>query len=356
MKEYFHAWNLIFEGLPRPFWTLLKNCSNLKYAWENLNYKDLRKAGIRDIYLRNLSKLRDQIDPIEAFRAVERDGITVLTIRDAKYPPQLCDLNTHLPPAVLYVRGKIPCAPKLFLSIVGTRQMTGYGEAVTRQIVKKLQVYEPVVVSGMAWGIDSVAHAAALECKLQTIAVLGFGLNRIPQHLKQFANKIAQNGALISEYPPYTEGQKHHFPLRNRIISGLSKATIVVEAGEKSGACITAQYALDQSKEVFAVPGNLAYEKSKGTNRLIQKSSAHLLMEPEDILEILSIPRKKSIHIDSYTIDQQNILNALEKKQLSLGDLKRTSLLSAQKFNTALTELEILNVIRKNRGGNYFIT
>ncbi|MFC1656222.1 DNA-processing protein DprA [Patescibacteria group bacterium] len=356
MKPYFHAWNLVFEGMPKPFWAVLNTYQNLKLAWDKASESRLFEIGVRSIYLKKLRELRKTLDPSQEFSKIIHQDIKVLVCRDDdEYPPQLKNLNNHLPPAILYVKGKIPSSSKAFVSIVGTRQMTGYGESVTKQIVRTLQGYNLVITSGMAYGIDSTAHKAALENKMQTVAVLGFGLNRIPHYLRQFAYKISRNGALVSEYPPDLEAQKWHFPLRNRIISGLSKATIVVEAGERSGASITAQYALDQGREVFAVPGNIYNEKSKGTNRLIKTSSATLLKEPEDILETLSIPRHKDNLILHLSQNQKIVAKALIQKPLSLNELERFTNLIPQSLNVALTELELNGLIQKNRGGRYFI-
>lgn len=354
MKQYFHAWNLVFEGLPKPFWALLNGFNSLKYAWEKASESKLFEKGIRPLYLNKLRELRKTLDVESEFSAIINSGIDIITKDDKEYPPQLNNLNNHLSPAVLYVQGKIPDSEN-YLSIVGTRHMTGYGESVTKQIVRTLRGYNVVIVSGMAYGIDSTAHKAALENKIPTVAVLGFGLNKIPHYLKQFADKISKNGALFTEYPPDLEAQKWHFPLRNRIISGLSKATVVIEAGERSGACITAQYALDQSREVFAVPGNIYNEKSKGTNRLIKESSAQLLKESEDILGILSISIHKNNSINHLPVNQQKIINALIKSPLQLNEISEVTCIEARELNIALTELELKSFVQKNRGGKYFL-
>lgn len=355
MKEYFHAWNLVFEGLPRPFWRLLKYFADIKYAWEKGSDFDLKKAGIRKEYIQKLKQLRNVHIPFKGFENLKKDKITLLTFRDTAYPFILRSLNNHLPPVVLYLQGTLPRQDQINISIVGTRQMTGYGESITKQIIKKLSCYDMVITSGMARGIDMTAHTTALKYGLPTIAILGYGLKQIPFHLRKFVKQILEKGALISEFPPFLQAQKYHFPLRNRIISGLSKATIVVEAGEKSGALITAQYALDQGREVLAVPGDVTNEKSKGTNRLIQRSSAHPLCEPEDILDILSLPRKHKALYKSYSQKHQKIINALEGKHLSVNELIRLTKLTPQIFQSALTELELEGIIQKNIDGKYFL-
>ena len=354
MKAYFNAWNYVFEGLPKPFWKLFKYFPDLDYAWEKAPINDMEKIGLNYEYIERYKYLRSKIDPFQELNKTEKSGIKIITIRDDEYPSQLRSLNTHLPPVVLYVKGAIPIN-RFEISIVGTRQNTGYGESVTKKIINGLKPYNIVVVSGMAQGIDSIAHAIALENNMPTVAVLGFGLNMVPYHKKQFVEKIIKTGAVISEYPPGMPAEKFHFPLRNRIISGLSKAVIVVEAGEKSGALITADYALNQSREVFAVPGSLDNEKSIGTNQLIQNGGAHLLIKPEDILEVFGIEKKENEYEDGLNEKQKKIVKQIKKSACSKDDLMQLSLFSPQDLNTTLTELELEGVISKNRNGIYFI-
>ncbi len=200
MKPYFHAWNLVCQGMPKPFWAVLNSFKNLKRAWEKASESRLFEIGLRPIYLKKLREMRKNFDPLLEFSKIINQNIKIIVCRydDDEYPARLKNLNNHLPPAILYVKGKIPSCSKAFVSIVGTRRMTGYGESVTKQIVRTLRDYNFVITSGMAYGIDSTAHKAALENRMQTVAVLGFGVNRIPDHLKQFAHTISKNGALIS--------------------------------------------------------------------------------------------------------------------------------------------------------------
>lgn len=355
MKEYFHAWNVVFDGLPRPFWKVFKNCSNLKYAWENLKESDLKKLNINDLYIRKFTKIRNSKRIFEDFYRIEKDSIKMLDIRDEMYPSCLRSLNNHLPPLILYAKGNINTLKKQSLSVVGTRQMTSYGERVTRQIINNISNFDIAITSGMAQGIDTIAHKSAIECDMCTIAVLGCGLRQIPYYRLKFAQKIIQKGLIISEYPPDLPAQKYHFPLRNRIISGLSKATLVVEAGMKSGARITAQYALDQSRDVYAVPGNIYSEKSKGTNLLIQQSAAHPLLEHNDLLGSYTFTSNKAKNINNYPRHHQKIMNLLKDDQYSANDLFKKISLSASEFNFALTELELEGALKKTKDGKYFV-
>jgi DNA processing protein len=354
-KAYFHAWNLVFDGSPKPFWNLLKNIPDIKYAWEEASIAELKEANLSKFHIQKFLNLRKEHNLFQSLKDLEKNNIQIIIYRDPEYPPQLRLLNSHFSPVVLYIKGKIPSQLSSYLSIVGTRQMTGYGESVTRHIVKTLSRYNIVIVSGMAYGIDSVAHQAAIECKLPTIAVLGYGLNKIPHHMHKFAKKIIENGALISEYPPSYSAQKYTFPLRNRIISGLSKVTVIVEAGEKSGACITAKYALDQSREVFAVPGSIYSEKSIGTNKLLKDSIAHPLCQPEDLLEQLGLERQKRSLNSFITPEQTKIVDILKQGPISLDDLKYKSSLPSSRLVSALTELELNDFIQKNKNGKYFL-
>lgn len=209
-----------------------------------------------------------------------------LTLKDVGYPSNLTTLPD--PPAVLYVRGSLWQEDRAAVAVVGTRRASPYGLQTARRLSQELALAGITVVSGLAEGIDGAAHQGALEAGGRTIAVLGHGLHTVypPQH-RQLADRIAASGALVSEYPPETPIQAWHFPSRNRIISGLSLGVVVVEAPLKSGALITARLALEQGREVFAVPGPAGSPKSQGTHALL-KDGARLAEGVEDILEELA--------------------------------------------------------------------
>ena len=352
MLEYFHAWNCVFEGMPKPFWTLFKHFPDLKYAWESANLSELKLKGP---YLNNFNNLKKTGDAFKYFEQYKKEGIKMISFRDILYPKQLRNLNNHLPPAILYVKGEFP-HDATYLSIVGTREMTSYGEQVTKTLLKRLSGYKICIVSGLARGIDTLAHTNAIKNKLKTIAVLGYGYHNTPFYIKNLCNKIENNGAIVSEYPPRIKAQKYYFPLRNRLIAGLSKATLVIEAGEKSGALITANYALDQGRDVMAIPGNLYQEKSIGTNNLIGMSSAHLVQNEDDILSILGLEKHEDQTILISSPHQRKIIKALKRSPLSRSQLIKETNLKADQINSALTELEIEKHITKNRSGKYYIT
>lgn len=356
MLEYFHAWNTVFEGLPRPFWNTFRKFSDLKYAWENITRSELEAIGINSLYIEKFIKMRKSGSAFESFNKLAKSSVQILTIQNTYYPKLLRSMHNHLSPLILYIKGDLQVFKRQSLSIVGTRQMTSYGEIVTRQMIKKLSGLNFSITSGMAQGIDSVAHRSAIEYKIPTIAVLGYGISEIPHYKYRLAEQIAQNGLIISEYPPDLPAQKYHFPLRNRIIAGLSNATVVVEAGIRSGARITAQYALDQNRDVYAVPGNICNQKSKGTNLLIQQSSAHPLLEPEDIFASYSLMEKREQVPRIYSGNRQIIIGLLKENNYSANDLLNKSSIPASQFNTALTQLELEGSVEKSSDGKYFIT
>lgn len=212
-----------------------------------------------------------------------RNGVEILTYGSAKYPARLREMED--PPIVLYCRGKLPAMDDcITVGVVGTRKADAYGEQVAYKLSFELAAAGAVIVSGMAEGLDGMAAAAALNAGGSTVAVLGCGIDVVyPRKHTKLAREIAQRGAILTEYPPGTRPLGHHFPVRNRIISALSGAVLVVEAGEKSGALITARYAVLQGKELFAVPGDVTSERSVGTNTLLA-DGASFALQAEDVL------------------------------------------------------------------------
>jgi DNA processing protein len=226
--------------------------------------------------------------PLE--KAVERElsllkevGGAILTLKDDAYPKRLRDI--YDPPAVLYVRGELKKEDELAVSIVGSRKTSPYGRWITEKVSQELARHGVTIVSGMARGIDSLAHWGAISAGGRTIAVLGCGVDVIyPSENRNLFGKIIDCGAVLSEFRMGSPPEAGHFPKRNRIISGLSLGVVVVEASTKSGSLLTAGYALEQGREVFAVPGNVGFEGSRGTNRLI-KDGAKMVESSEDVLE-----------------------------------------------------------------------
>ncbi|MCH6568137.1 MAG: DNA-protecting protein DprA, partial [Nitrospinae bacterium] len=219
--------------------------------------------------------------------AVERAGITLCTLHDEDYPPQLATL--YDPPPVLYVRGALMASDALAIAVVGSRRPTAYGRSVAERLAGELASLGFTVVSGLARGIDGLAHQAALSAGGRTLAVYGNGIDLIfPSEHRELADAIAERGALISEFPMGVPPVAHNFPRRNRIIAGLALGTVVVEAAAKSGSLITARCALEQGREVFAVPGPVITGNNRGAHRLI-KQGATLVEGVEDIIDALPL-------------------------------------------------------------------
>ena len=284
-RQYWVGFNIVRGIGPAKFRALLDYFGSAQAAWA-ADEGALRQAGLDRRATQSLLQTRQAIDLPAALEEIESAGVEILTWDDKEYPLYLKEIAD--PPPVLYLRGDIQTRDQWAVAVVGTRRSTSYGKHVTQQLVGDLARSGATIVSGMARGIDGVAHWAALEAGGRTLAVLGSGISQVypPEH-RALAQQIASSGALLSEFPPDTPPEAGNFPRRNRIISGLSLGVLVIEAGRKSGALITANYALEQGRDVFAVPGNINARSSVGTNRIIQEG-ATLVLSAEDILSLLS--------------------------------------------------------------------
>jgi DNA processing protein len=291
---------------------------------------------------------------------LEKTGFSVLAIQDELYPE--CLRETFDPPLVLYYAGKIATLSKPAISIVGARKPTPYGRAVAEKLAHDLSAKGLVVVSGLASGIDSISHWGALKGG-QTIAVLGSGLERIyPKESKPLFEKIIENGLVLSEYSLKAPPLKYHFPNRNRIISGLSIGVIVVEGTKKSGSLITARLALEENREVMAVPGNITSELSRGTNWLI-KDGAKLVNDWKDVVEefpsplrekLLSNEKKERKEFPSLGKEEKKIYDLLFPDKLtSVDELVERSNLSVSEVLSVLLNLEIKDLVAQRPGKCY---
>ncbi len=288
----------------------------------------------------------------------EKSEYPAIHINDEQYSASLREIAS--PPAVLYVRGHIP-KNRPMIGIVGTRRCTPYGKRVTQHIVKGLVRADCVIVSGMAIGIDSEAHRAALEGGGETIAVVGSGIDEsvvYPSSNKLLDREIEKHGAVISEFDPYAKSETFYFPQRNRVISGLSLGVVVIESKERGGSLITANFALEQNREVFAVPGGLFWETSAGSNNLI-KQGAKAVTCAEDILEELNlaIPEEVSNKIIAKNPTEQKIIDTLFDKKgegVHIDSIVQKSKLSAPETSSTLTEMELDEKV-KNLGGDYYV-
>jgi DNA processing protein len=284
------------------------------------------------------------------------ENIKQINISDKDYPEILKEI--HNPPKSLYVRGGFDEKDKIAIGIVGTRNYTSYGKQVAINIAGDLAEAGITVVSGLAKGIDAFAHQAALEKNGRTIAVLGSAVDSssvYPSCNKKLAEKIAKSGAVISEYAPGTKSEIYFFPQRNRIVSGLSLGVVVIEAPEKSGALITATCALEQNREVFAVPGSIYSKNSVGTNKLIQMG-AKLVNSANDILDELNLPllKEKSKNFKPETKEEEILVSIITKEPIHLDEIVKQSRLNSALASSTLIMLE-LKGIAKHQGGGYYI-
>jgi len=338
-KIYLNGLNLLYWKSYPKFFSFIKS---LQEKNKNFSFKEI---------FQNLeNKEKSKIDLEKEWLKLQKEKIDLIPLNSPSFPSLLKE--TSYPPLGIYLKGTIP-KDSLSLAVVGTRKCTLYGKTVTEKIVKELVYYGFTIVSGLAYGIDTYAHKTTLENKGKTIAVLASGLNKItPVINRKLAFKIIENGALISEYPLNAPSLKSNFPLRNRIISGLSLGTLVIEANEKSGALITANFALEQNREVFAIPGSIFNKASVGTNNLIKKG-AKLVNSIEDILEELRIDYSK---IKNNFLFKDNLLTEKEKaiyeilKEEELTSLDKILEITNLKPNEAmisLTELELKGLIKE---------
>ena len=284
--KYWVAFHRI-EGMgPKRFDRMEKHFGSLEDAW-HANRGELRDAGIGPALIDDIDERRNRVEPDHELEQLLKRGIRPIHLRSEDYPEQLAESPDA--PAVIYVAGSLIPRDNNSVAVVGTRNATGYGIEMATMLAHDLASLGITVISGLAIGIDTAAHRGALKSGGRTIAVLAGGLDSIyPQQNRGLARHILENGCLISEYQLGVRSKRDHFPRRNRIISGLSRGVVVVEAAKKSGATWTVKWALEQNREVFAVPGNATSPQSEGTNWIIQQG-AKLTTCAEDIVQELSV-------------------------------------------------------------------
>lgn len=330
---------------------------NLDKAWQ-AGLEDLRKLGWDEKLILEFLEWRAKVNEEKINKILEHEKITCLTIDDANYPKLLKEI--YDPPFCLFVRGELK-AEEFNLAVVGTRKFSPYGKQVTIDLVSELALQGITIVSGLALGIDGIAHETALQNGGRTIAILGTGINRQhvypAQHCRLADNIVLGGGAVISEYPPGTLPSRFTFPRRNRIIAGLSLGTLVVEAPAESGALITSQYALDNNREVFAIPQNITANNSLGPNNLL-KNGAHLVTTANDILEILNLQEIKS-YISSQKIIpespiEEKILENLSREPIHIDELTKKCSLDSAQINATLTMMEMKGKVR-NLGAMQYV-
>ena len=289
--QYLIAFHLL-TGFTRSRLKLLEGFfGDFKTAWEKGSLKSFQEAGVPAEVAGKWVVERGQINLEKYLARLETEKIKVISEKDQSYPVLLKEISS--PPVLLYVKGDVELLNSTCFAVVGTRLASVYGKETVERMVAELVLNGLTIVSGLALGIDALAHRATLNNRGKTIAVLGGGVDVIyPVQNRELYHRLEAEGCIISEFPLGTEPMPFHFPIRNRIISGLSLGVLVVEAQEESGSLITAQFALEQGREVFAVPGSIFSPKSQGTNHLIAKGEAKLVTSVAEILTELNLSVK----------------------------------------------------------------
>jgi DNA processing protein len=332
---------------------LLDTFGTLSSAWQAPE-SELRRC-LEGRAKNELVRIRKTLDVASTYETIARNGVRITTPIDLSYPALLAEIPA--PPPVLYYRGELLETDRTAVAIVGTRRFTPYGRDMAARLASELARAGVTIVSGLARGIDGVAHQAALDAGGRTIAVLGSGIDRVypPEHRK-LAQRITEQGAVLSDYLPDTPPDGINFPPRNRIISGLSLGVVVVEAPDKSGALITVDFAADQGRDIFAVPGPVNATNSAGTNRLIREG-ARLVRSADDILEDLQIGRMRPQDVIQHALPlgegERRLLAVMTSVPQHIDDLAELSDSTVAEVSGRLMMLELQGLVR-NAGAQHY--
>lgn len=344
-------------GIGRARFKLLEShFGTLDNAWR-ANGAELQAAGLDQRTTLSITTLRSKLNPDEELERLNRSGVKALTWHDADYPSRLKEIY-DLPP-ILYVRGNMWPDDDRSISVVGTRKPSAYGRGVADSLTTGLARAGVTIVSGLARGVDGIAHRAALDAGQRTIAVMGSGVDVIyPGEHANLAARIVENGALVSEHPLGTKPDARNFPRRNRILAGMTLGTLVIEAGRKSGALITAKHALDENREVFAVPGDISRPNSEGVNWLIKESGAKLVTDCSDILQELNISSVGEQQIEMAALfphdeNESQVLRYVTYDPVHIDEVIRNVGLGISVVSGALTMMELKGLVRQVGGMNY---
>ena len=357
---YWVAFSRVFGIGPARFKLLLDYFhEDVTAAWK-ADGKDLAQAGLDAKTIDGFLKQRAASNPQQELEKLQRLRVRVITLRDNDYPPLLKEIINA--PPVLYVAGTLKREEDKFaLGLVGTRKVSSYGRQVTEQFARELAEGKVTVVSGLAHGIDTIAHTVALDAGGRTIAVLASGLDTVypPENLG-LARRIVESGqgALITEFPLGVKPDSRNFPARNRIISGLSLGILVTEAPKQSGALITANFAAEQGRDVFAIPNGIFSPGSVGVNKLIQ-DGAHLVTNVQDILMVLNLfmlPQQIEMQTAlPNNLEESTLLALLSHDPLHVDELIRASGLPAMTVTATLMMMELKGMIRQFGGMQYVL-
>ena len=331
---------------------LVAYCGGVEAVFKENKQNLLKIPGIGQSIVNSINDSKILLRAEEELKFIEKYKITPLFYLDDNYPMRLSHCVDS--PILLYYKGNANLNSEKIISIVGTRNSSIYGRSVCEEIIKDLHPMNVLVVSGLAYGIDTCAHKASLKNGLKTIAVLGHGLDTIyPQQNKNLSKELLKNGGLLTEFLSKSKPDRENFPKRNRIVAGLSDAVIVIESGKKGGALITANIANSYNRDVFAVPGNLGEKLSEGCNNLIKTNRAALIQSAEDIKYIMgwknevqvSIPKQRKLFV-KLSEEEKIVYNILkEKNEIDIDTLRFASGLSMSKVAAVLLNMEFERII-----------
>ncbi len=350
-----HAFKQVPEIGNKTLAKLYSTYGNFEKAFA-ANTEDFISLGLSRKLFEEWEKTKNNWNKASAIEQLESEGIMLVAYSDPDYPLLLKEIPDY--PFLLYIKGSITPFPLHTLAVVGTRNITHYGTSITPEIVAAPSHASVTIVSGLAYGVDKAAHEAALKHGTRTWAVLGTGVDThslYPQAHTNLAQRILENGgALISEYPPGTRGLPYHFVARNRIIAGLCEATLIIECGIKSGALITADFALEQNRSLCAVPGPITSPQSAGTNHLLQ-SGAFVVTSGTDICELLGIAAQKTItNLPKLSAEETHLLGYIRQEPVYIDTIAEQVPFTHANINATLTTLEMKGMII-DIGGHSFI-
>ena len=353
--KHWVAFNRIPSVGRAKFKLLEDSFGTLTQAWR-AGLSELLAAGLDSRTARRIATRKLSIDADAELARVSELGLRAITWHDSDYPSLLKEIY-DLPP-VLFVRGELVPDDSRSVAVVGTRKPTAYGREVAHRLTYDLAHSGVTIVSGLARGIDAVAHRAAMDAGQRTLAVLGSGLDVMyPREHAKLAEEISENGALISEHALGVRPDAQNFPRRNRIMGGMTLGTLVVEAGESSGALITARHALEQNREVFSVPGNIFSPSSRGTNSLIRDSAAKLVIDAKDVLEELnlsSVERQlEMVALFPEDESEATVLGYVTFDPIHIDEIIRGSGMAISTVSSVLAMMELKGLVKQVGGMNY---
>jgi DNA processing protein len=346
--RYYLGFSMINGIGPARLDRLIACCGTIEQAW-HATLSDILAAGLERRFGEALITTRRTLDLDHELMLAERKGITMLCREDAEYPAAL--LHIPSPPPLIYFRGTILPGDAWSVAIVGTRSPTSYGREATQRLASELAAHGVTIISGLALGIDTIAHTATLEAGGRTMAILANGADLVyPERNLRLADRIRGQGCLVSEFPIGTRPLPQLFPVRNRLISGLARAVVVVEARMGSGALITVEYALEQGRDVFAVPGPIYSPASTGPHQLI-RNGAGIATCAADILEALGNSSYVAQHEARETLpedpDERMLLGLLDQEAQHIDQLRRVSGWPIDRVSASLALLELKGFVRQ---------